>query len=55
MDSFAILMHKKDNLSQKEIMINLKIIGKKQKKVILLFIKIFKLNLDKVDVQYNSI
>ncbi len=31
---------------------NLKIIRLKQKKVILLFIKIFKLNLDKVDVQY---
>jgi hypothetical protein len=29
-------------------------IGKKQKNVILLFIKIFKLNVDKVDVQYSS-
>ena len=53
MDSFAILMLKKANLSQKEILMDLKIIGKKQKKVILLFIKIFKLNLDKVDVQYS--
>ena len=32
---------------------NLKIIGKMQNKVILLFIKIFKLKVDKVDVQYS--
>jgi hypothetical protein len=33
---------------------NLKIIGMKQKKEILLFIKTFKLNLDKVEVQYST-
>jgi hypothetical protein len=43
----------KDNLEQNKICKDLKIFGKKQKKIMLLFIKTFKLKLDKVDLQYN--
>ena len=53
MEKFAILMLKMDNSYKKIIIIkNSKIIGKKKNNIILLITKIFKLKVDKVDVQY---